>query len=148
MTKITLQAVNKPFLFAALLAILAALIRTWDGEFGPLMIARESTLPESVVGFFYLTWYAVTIVFVLTSATFGYFGLSKGLPGTRTAGMVLGILFLAWSVTVAIVSSIFVWHPGTFIPMLVMLLIGVLGIIGARAELSLHGGRVAVSKSP
>jgi hypothetical protein len=114
MTKTNLQSVNKPFLFAALLSLIAALIRTWDGVFGPLMIARESTLPESVVGFFYLTWHAVTIVFVLSSAAFGYFGLNKGLPGTRTAGMMLGILFLAWSLNVAIVSTLFVWHPGTF----------------------------------
>jgi hypothetical protein len=135
MTKFTFQSVNIPFLLAALLSLFAAAIRTWDGEFGPLMHARESTLPEEVVGFFYLTWYAVTIVFVLTSATLGYFGLNKGLPGTRTAGRVLGILFLAWSLNVAIVSTFFVWHPGTFIPMVVMLLIGVLGIIGARLEL-------------
>lgn len=136
MTKLTFQSVNIPFLLAALLSLLAAVIRTWDGEFGPLMLVRESTLPETVVGFFYLTWYAVTIVFVLTSATLGYFGLNKGLLGTRTAGMMLGVLFLAWSLTVAIVSTLFVWHPGTIIPMVVMLLIGFLGIIGARAELS------------
>ncbi len=143
-----IKYVNKPFLFAAFLSFLAALIRTWDGEFGPLMIVRESTLPEAVVGFFYLTWYAVTIVFVLTTVTFGYFGLNKGLPGTRTAGIVLGILFLLWSLTVAIVSSLFVWHAGTFIPMMVMLLIGFFGIIGARAELSLTGDRDTVPESP
>ena len=41
MTKLTFQSVNIPFLFAALLSLLAAAIRTWDGELGPLMHARE-----------------------------------------------------------------------------------------------------------
>jgi hypothetical protein len=93
-------------------------------------------------------WYTVTIVFVLTSTAFGYYGLNKRLTDTHTAGMILGILFLAWSLTMAIFSSIFVWHPGTFIPMMVMLLIGVLGIIGAREVLSYTGVRNTVTQSP
>jgi hypothetical protein len=125
---------KRPYLIAAVLSLLAAGIRSWDGEFGPLQSARDSALEAEVIGFFHLTWYMVTIVFVLSAITFAYLAVVGSRSGAQVAGVVLGALFLAWSLAIGIVSWLFVWHPGTVIPMLVTLVIGTLALLGAKGE--------------
>lgn len=122
---------NRPYALAAVLALFAAAIRTWDGETGPLKVVRELDLGREIVGFFHLTWYMVTIVFVLAACVLGYFALNSEHPGAHVAGFMSATLFLTWSMCIAIVSSVFVWHPGTAIPMSVTILIGVLALLGA-----------------
>lgn len=126
---------NRPYALAAVLSLLAAAVRSWDGETGPLKVVRELDLGGEVVGFFHLTWYMVTIAFLLAAGVLGYFAVKRDHPGDYVAGFMIGSLFFAWSMCIAIVSSVFVWHPGTIVPLAVSLLIGVLAIIGASSSI-------------
>lgn len=126
---------NRPYALAAVLSLLAAAIRSWDGETGPLKVVRDLDLGRELVGFFHLTWYMVTMVFMLAAGMLGYFAVRSDHPGAHVAGFAIGLLFLTWSMCIAVVSSVFVWHPGTIVPLVVIFLIGVLAIIGAAASL-------------
>lgn len=124
---------NRPYAFAAFLSLLAAIIRTWDGETEVLEVARASGLDATIIGFFHLTWYMVTIVFVISAGALGLLASRGATAETSKVGLILGLLFLAWSLCIVIVSSFFVWHPGTAIPMVVTFLIGMLAILGSRS---------------
>ncbi len=118
---------------AAGFSLLAAVLRTWDGETEVLQLARLSIADQKVLGFFHLTWYMVTVVFLLSGILLGYLAVRSDRPGTAVVGRFVGAIFLFWSAAIAGVSSVFVWHPGTAIPMVVTLVIGVLAIAGSLA---------------
>jgi hypothetical protein len=58
----------------------------------------------------------VTIVFVISAGTLGLFAARSPTAEMSKLGLTIGLLFLAWSICIAGVSSVCVWHPGTIIP--------------------------------
>lgn len=127
---------NRPYAFAAILSLLAAIVRTWDGETEVLEVVRDSGLDAAIIGFFHLTWYMVTIVFVVSAGTLGLLAGQRPTAETSKVGLAVGIVFLAWSICIAAVSSVYAWHPGTIIPMVVTFVIGVFAILGSRVPAS------------
>ncbi|MFG0313543.1 MAG: hypothetical protein ACF8LL_05085 [Phycisphaerales bacterium] len=120
---------NRSYALAALLSLLATIVRTWDGQNEVLPAAVDSLTDQRLLGFFHLTWYLVTVVLGVAAVAFGYLSAR---PGGGVAGLIIGVIFILWSATIALVSTAFVWHSGTVVPMIVTLTIGVLALIGAR----------------
>lgn len=122
---------RKSHAFASLLALAAAVVRTVDGQDGPLRAARESALDPLVIGFFHLTWYMVTAVFVLAAIALLASARSADPAAARWVGRMAGALFLTWSALIAAVGMAFGWEVATIIPLVVTVLIGVLSLTGA-----------------
>lgn len=120
------------YTLAAALSLFAAIVRTWDGETAILKAARGSIVDQELLGFLHLTWYMETGVFLVAAAALAYLAARRP-PGANLVGLVLGALFVTWSGIIAIVSTVFIWHPGTVVPAVVALLTGSLAIIGSRS---------------
>lgn len=132
---------NRSYLSAGGLAVLAAVVRTVDGYSGPLRVARESAIDPAVVGFFHLTWNMVTAVFVVSAVALVLLARPGKTAGSRGLGTFMGVIFIVWSVLIAIVGFWFVRRVPATIPMLVTFAIGALCLFGARPARSrkLHG---------
>jgi hypothetical protein len=74
----------------------------------------------------------VTVFFIISAVALFLLSLPHRAKSDNHLGKFLGLVFIAWAVLIAGISSVFVWHAGTIIPMLVTFLIGTLSLIGAR----------------
>ncbi|MCB0720571.1 MAG: hypothetical protein KDD65_19155 [Bacteroidetes bacterium] len=127
---------KKTYAAAAVLCLLAAIIRTIDGESTILASARLSMDDARLLGFVHLTWYLVTIVFVVAGLFLGWLARSAAHEHSSALPRFLGVLFVAWSLTIVATGFAFGWHPGIVIPAIVTLAVGALSLSGARTHTS------------
>ncbi len=123
---------NKSWLAASLLSMFAAIVRTVDGHGGPLAEARNSALSQPAINFFHVTWYFMTLVFVIAALVF--FRLARGERDApaRALARLLAALFFAAAASLGINAAVFGFFPAVFVAMGVTSLIGVLALLGAR----------------
>lgn len=123
---------NKAYLPAAILSLLAAIVRTIGGHFGALHAMRESTMDPIPVGFFHLTWHMVTVIFIVSAVALFFLARPPKTIGAHWLGAFIGIIFFIWSILVAAMGFLFVWSAETTIPMVVTFVIGALCLLEAR----------------
>ena len=123
---------NKSWFVASLLSMFAAIVRTVDGHSGPLAEARGSAMSQPAISFFHVTWYFMTLVFVIAAVAF--FRLARGERDApaRAQARLLAVLFFAAATSLCVNASVFGFFPAVFVAIGVTSLTGVLALLGAR----------------
>ena len=124
---------RKTYLVAAVLCVAAAIIRTIDGEL-ILGDARELVSAPKLLGFIHLTWYLVTTVFLLSAAFLVWYARPSRASISAPIGAFVGSLFIVWCAVISAIGFSFGWHPGTAVPAVVTLAIGLLCLAGSRTK--------------
>ena len=121
---------NKYWLAASVLSAVAMAIRTWDGHIGPLSEARESDLSSASVAFFHVTWYFLSVFFLVSAVVFFRISRSGDLAVAVAQANLLATLFFATAVILVVNAFVFGWFPAAVVATVVTTVIGVLSLAG------------------
>ncbi len=127
---------NKSWLAASVLAVIAMAIRTWDGHVGPLAEARASDLSSSSIAFFHVTWYFLSAFFLVSAVVFFRISTSHDSGSATAQANLLAILFFAVAVTLVINASVFGWFPAAVVATVVTTAIGTLALAGRKKRIN------------
>lgn len=121
---------NKSWLAASNLSAIAMTIRTWDGHVGPLAEARASDLSSSSIAVFHVTWYFLSVFFLVAAVVFLRIARSGDNESASAQATLLAVLFFAISVTVGVNAFLFGWFPAAVSATAVTTVIGTLALAG------------------
>ena len=123
---------NKSWLAASGLSVIAMTIRTWDGHFGPLAAARASDLSSPSVAFFHVTWYFLSIFFLVAAVVFFRISRSDEKESALAQANLLAVLFFATAIIVGVNAFLFGWFPAAVVATAVTTVIGTLALAGRK----------------
>ena len=125
---------NKLWICASVTSLLTAVLRTFAGNTGPLLEARNSDISLTSITFFHAAWHVITALCVLTACVYFYIGLRPATKSSREVAILLAAIYISAAITVGVVNTFLVWNFQLVLPVVLLSLIGLFDYGGVIAH--------------